>query len=82
MWRLLSLLVQHVIVSIPDQWPVVSMEEHLVCYLKEGGTSTGETEVKGDGESSDGMLSTAAEPISLHELAMIWVQLVFVLIDC
>lgn len=34
MRRLLSLLVQHVIVGIPDQWPVVGMEEHLVCYLK------------------------------------------------
>lgn len=31
---LLRLLIQHVVVGVTDQRPVIGMEEHLVCYLE------------------------------------------------
>lgn len=34
MRRLLSLLVQHVVVGVPDERPVVGVEEHLVGNLE------------------------------------------------
>jgi len=34
-WRLLRLLIQHVVVGISYKWPVVGMEEHLVRDLKQ-----------------------------------------------
>lgn len=47
--RLLGLLVQHVVVGIPDQRPVVCVEEHLVRDLKE---KMGDNEVRFAGDFS------------------------------
>lgn len=33
MRRLLRLLIQHEAVGVPDQWPVVCVEEHLIWKL-------------------------------------------------